>query len=57
MLAILIEHLGSQEAADAWLDSPDTGYPTTARDAILASRGEFVLQDLESQWGPNPNYA
>ena len=55
--ALLIEHLGSKKAADAWLDSPDTGYPTTARDAIDAGHAEYVLQDLLSQWGPSPSYA
>ncbi len=55
--ALLLLHLGSMKAVDAWLDSPDTGYPTTARDAINAGHAEFVLRDLESQWGPNPSYA
>jgi hypothetical protein len=56
ILAALIEHLGSRKAADAWLDSPDAGYPTTARDAIRAGRAEFVLRDLESRWGPTLTY-
>jgi hypothetical protein len=55
--ALLLDHLGSPKAVDAWLDSPDTGYPTTARDAVNAGHAEFVLKDLESQWGPNPSYA
>ena len=55
--ALLIEHLGSEAAANAWLDSRSTGYPTTARDAVEAGHAEFVLADLESQWGPCPSYA
>lgn len=55
--AILVEHLGSENAADAWLDSEHTGYPTSARDAIENGHAELVLADLESQWGPSPSYA
>lgn len=57
IVAALIRHLGSQEAADAWLDSPDTGYPTTARDAMRDGHADYVLRDLQAQWGPNPPYA
>lgn len=53
----LAAHMGSVNAADAWLDSRDTGYPTTARDAIREGRGLDVLGDLEGQWGPGPHYS
>lgn len=54
--ALLIEHLGSANAADVWLNSAKTGYPTTALDAIRAGHGEAVLDDLENRWGPGPHY-
>ena len=41
----------------ASVGSQSTGYPTTARDAVEAGHAEFVLADLESQWGPCPSYA
>jgi hypothetical protein len=55
--SLLAEELGSDEAAEAWLNSRDTGYPTTAMAAILAGRADLVLQDLENQLGPSPSYA
>ncbi len=55
--AALTRHLGTPEAADAWLDSEDTGYPTTAMDAIQAGKADLVMADLEQQWGPSPSYA
>lgn len=54
---MLIQHLGSDRAADAWLNDPNTGYPTTAMDAIRQGKEDLVLEDLESQWGPSPPYA
>jgi len=54
---LLVNHLGSDEAADAWLNSRETGYPDTALAAIKSGAGELVLGDLESQWGPSPAYA
>ena len=53
----LIYHLGTPVAAAAWLNSPDTGYPTTAMDAIRAGHADVVMADLEQQWGPSPCYA
>ena len=55
--ASLLDHLGSDEAVDAWLDSTDTVFPTTPRDAIEAGQAEAVLKYLESLSGPNPPYA
>jgi len=54
---VLIAHLGSPGAADAWLNSTTTGYPTTAADAIAAGHGLLVLEDLKRQRGPAPTYA
>ena len=55
--AKLVFHLKSEEAADAWLQSPNTGYPDTALAAIKSGYAELVLSDLESQFGPNSAYA
>jgi hypothetical protein len=55
--ALLIQHLGSENAADVWLNSTRTGYPTTALDVIRAGKADLVLDDLEHQWGPSPSYA
>ena len=54
---LLVEHLGSEAAADAWLRSTDTGYPGSALDAVRSGKAHLVLQDLEDQWGPSPSYA
>jgi hypothetical protein len=54
--ALLIQHLGSENAADVWLNSTNTGYPTTALDVIRAGKGDLVLDDLENRWGPGPSY-
>jgi hypothetical protein len=53
----LIYHLGTPVAAAAWLNSPDTGYSTTAMDAIREGKADLVMADLEQQWGPSPAYA
>ena len=53
----LIAYLGSPEAADAWLSSTETGYPTTADDAIAQGHARLVFEDLMGQWGPSPHYA
>ena len=54
---VLAEHLGSDAAGFAWLNSPGTGYPGTALDAISQGHAALVLEDLEAQWGPGPSYA
>ena len=54
---LLAEHLGSDVAAIAWLNSASTGYPGTALDAIRQGHAALVLEDLKSQWGPGPPYA
>ncbi len=54
---LLAEHLGSHAAARVWLLSPDTGFETTALDAIRKGHVKTVLATLESQWGPSPSYA
>jgi hypothetical protein len=53
----LVAHLGSDQAARAWLGSPHTGYPTTATDAIHRGHAAFVLADLEKRFGPGSDYA
>ena len=55
--SILIHHLGSAEAADAWLGSRDAGYPTTPLATINSGRGELVLADVSARFGPSPHYA
>ena len=55
--ALLAGHLGSDEAADAWLGSRSTGYPETALVAIQSGFGHLVLGDIEAQLGPSPSYA
>ena len=52
----LCHHLGSIAAADAWLNSPETGYPTTAMEAIREGKAELVMDDLEQQWGTSPSH-
>ena len=54
---LLTQHLGSDVAAIAWLNSPSTGYPGTALDAIRQGHAAVVLEDVESQRGPGPSYA
>jgi hypothetical protein len=54
--SLLAEHLGSEAAADVWLNSTDTGYPTTAMDAIRDGKADLILDDLENQYGPGPSY-
>jgi hypothetical protein len=54
---MLVAHLGSESAADAWLTSTKTGYPGSALDAIHSGKADQVGQDLEAQGGPNPSYA
>ena len=55
--SLLAEHLGSHAAARLWLVSQDTGFETTALDAIRKGQVKVVLATLESQWGPRPIYA
>ena len=54
---LLAQHLGSDAAARLWLVTPDTGFQTTALDAIRDGKAKLVLATLESQWGPSPSYA
>jgi hypothetical protein len=54
---LLAQHLGSHAAARVWLISNNTGFETTALDAIRKGQVKVVLATLESQWGPSPSYA
>lgn len=47
--SLLAWHLGVQ-AVDSWLDSTDTGYPATARQAIEDGNAEYVLHHLEEDF-------
>jgi hypothetical protein len=55
--SILVDHLGSALAAQAWLNSTNTGYSGSAMDAIREGDADLVLEDLCQQWGPSPSYA
>ena len=56
IVALLVRHLGSAEAAHLWLatKSPEIGSAPLA--AIAEGKGRVVLALLESRWGPGPVY-
>jgi uncharacterized protein YbjT (DUF2867 family) len=55
--AVLVDHWGSAEIADAWLDTPWDGYRVNARTAIDEGYGSLVWEDLQVRWGDFPPYA
>lgn len=54
---LLVYHLGSENAAEVWLNSYETGYSKTALDCILSGHGSYVLDDLKNRFGPSPHYS
>ena len=53
----LAEHLGSEVAANAWLDANNPSMAKTPREHIQDGQHTLVLEFLKEQWGANPCYS